>query len=196
MRITKSLFLSACALVLATGQAQADVMDFNTYISGSTFTQAGMLAESLQAGGIVHIADNNSDGSLDLLGDSNGYTTTYRFSHASPFTLNHLNIVGQLGGLGKGTFTSNLGGTFTPLSTGIFNISSLLNPNLWMGINSFTWTQTDGGLVIDDINFSINPLNGPPQAPITASAPEPSSMILMGSGLAALIARRLRKQQA
>ncbi len=201
MRFTKTFMFGALALALLSGQANALTVTFDSGIGGgaSAYTESGMTISSLNAGGIVQIGDNNADLSNDLYGAFGNNTTTYKFTLGGGlFTLDNLSIVGNLGGLGNGTITSNLGGSIGLNDIGTLFLASLPIPQqtLWMGISEFHWTQSGGGLMIDNINFTLTPLNGPPTAPAAASLPEPSSMILMGSGLAALIARRMRKQQA
>ncbi|TKB81897.1 MAG: PEP-CTERM sorting domain-containing protein [Nitrospira sp.] len=202
-QMTKTVLFGALALALTAGQANAVTMTFDLPGANSgpiTYTEQGITISSLQASGHIFIDDNNSDGSWDLYGENgNGYTSKYKFELGTgTLTLNYLSVVGNFGGLGNGTFTSNLGGSFTLGSLGTFNVTSLSLPEQakWMGISTFYWDQPIGGLSIDNINFSLNPLTGPPQAPISASAPEPGSIILFGSGLAGFIGWRMRKQQA
>ena len=202
-QITKTMLFGAMALTLTAGQANAVTMTFDLPGANSgpiTYTEQGITISSLQPSGHIFIDDNNSDGSFDLYGENaNGFSSTYKFELGSgTMTLDYLSVVGTLGGLGNGTFTSNLGGSFTLNSLGIFNVTSLSSTEQakWMGITTFYWDQPSGGLSIDNINFSLNPLNGPYQTPISASAPEPGSIILFGSGLAGFIGWRMRKQQA
>lgn len=201
MRFTKTLMFGALALALSSGQANALTVTFDSGIGGgaSAYTESGMTISSLNVGGIVQIGDNNADGSKDLFGAFNNNTTTYKFTLGGGlFTLDNLKIVGNLGGLGNGSINSNLGGLIGLNNLGTLYLASLpiAQQQLWMGISEFYWTQSGGGLMIDDINFTLTPQNGIPTAPASASLPEPSSMILMGSGLAALIGRKMRKQQA
>ena len=201
MRITHSLMFGALALALSVGQANALTVTFDSGIGGGAipYTESGMTISSMNIGGQVFTGfDNNADGSKDLYGAFNNNTTTYKFTlGGGQFTLDHLGVVGFLGaGLGNGSINSNLGGSILLSSKGTLELASLPigQQQLWMGITEFTWIQNAGGLMLDDINFTLTPLNGSPTAPAPLANPEPSSVILMGSGLAALIARRMRKQ--
>ncbi len=201
MRMTHTLMFGALALALSVGQANALTVTFDSGIGGGAipYTESGMTISSLNIGGQVFTgSDNNADGSKDLYGAFNNNTTTYKFTLGGGlFTLDNLRIVGHLGaGLGNGSIDSNLGGNILLGSIGTLNLASLPigQQALWMGITEFTWTQNAGGLMFDDINFTLTEIGRQPTAPAAATTPEPSSMILMGSGLAALIARRMRRQ--
>lgn len=201
MRRTSSLLLGVLGLMLTTGQANALTVTFDSGIGGGTspYTESGMTVSSMNPGGYVFTGwDNNADGSKDLFGSAGNGTTPYKFSlGGGQFTLDYLKIAGNLGGLGNGTLTSNLGGSISLNSLGNLYLALLpvAQQQLWMGITEFTWAQTAGGLMLDDIHFTLTPIGGPPTAPMMPN-PEPSSVILMGTGLAGFIGWRLRKPQA
>ena len=65
--------------------------------------------------------------------------------------------------------------------------SSSMPPEDFLGITEIIWTQSDGRLQIDNLVYEVV---GP--API----PEPSTMLLLGTGLAGIVAWRARKQHA
>lgn len=202
MRKSTSLLFGFLGLLLTTGQANALMVTFDSGIGGgaSAYTESGMTVSSLLPGGQVFTGfDNNADGSKDLYGAFNNNTAPYKFTlGGGMFTLDFLKIAGHLGnGLGNGTITSNLGGSITLQPWGMLYLASLpiAQQQLWMGITEFTWTQNAGGLMLDDIHFTLTPIGGPPTAPMAAN-PEPSSIILLGSGLAGFMAWRKRKQQA
>ncbi len=202
MRTATSLLFGALGLMVMAGQANALTVTFDSGIGGGTtaYTESGMTVSSLNPGGYVFTGwDNNADGSKDLFGSAGNGTTPYKFTlGGGQFTLDYFNIVGQLGGLGNGLLTSNLGGSISIDSLGTLYLALLpiAQQQLWMGITEFTWTQTAGGLMIDDIHFTLMPIGGPPTAPMMMANPEPSSVILMGTGLVGFIGWRMRKRQA
>ncbi len=62
------------------------------------------------------------------------------------------------------------------------------NPSDFLGITLITWFQNSGSLMIDNLVYD--------KANDVAPIPEPSTMLLLGSGLAGIVGWRYRKQQA
>lgn len=68
------------------------------------------------------------------------------------------------------------------------NIATQVNqPSDFLNITQITWFQNVGTLKLDNLEYNV-------VGPTTAPVPEPSTMLLLGSGLAGIVGWRYRKQ--
>lgn len=161
--------------------AQATTIDFNAVVvlTPPSYTESGMTFTSL--GGHVHF--NTIPGALfnHELGGSTPYEITFG---GAAFNLISMDVVG-LGTIafGPSDWTSSTGGFVTvPASVGPFFFPAVGFTN----VTSVLWDQITGGnMAIDNLVFT----------PVTA-VPEPSTLLLLGFGLAGLVGVRRKRKRA
>ncbi len=113
-------------------------------------------------------------------------------SGSSPGTNSHTHSGGGGGSWGGGNSSGGNGGSNTNPSGG--NTGSNTNPSGSGG--SWTTGTGSGGYGVIVIDNSVQPLGpvDPPPGNTNAAVPEPSTLILLGSGLAGVIGWRWRKK--
>lgn len=166
--------------------AQAITIDFSSGSQPNTFTyvEKDLTVTSLHSNSTKHLHFGSGNGGGSALKNHSGCCSTpYLLSFSMPVNL----ITVDFKGTGGNLFTSNKGGSFSyPGSGSWVNPGTIVDP-LFLGITSITWAQTSGSLKIDNLVYDkVN----------VAPVPEPSTMLLLGSGLAGIVGWRYRKQQA
>lgn len=214
MRILRSLPLPlAIALATAVAPASAQLATFDDLSDCAPSNTIGMLIPNGYAGFnwsnfyVAHGPNTAASMSPDGQGYANGVITPScialngfggpaSITAATPFTFN--------GGYFTAAFTDNLSVLIRGFSgaTQLFSQMLMLNsttPQLldvnWTGLDRVLFESGDGRagsqFVFD--NFRFNNASDPTLPTVT---PEPASMILLGTGLAALAARRGRRNGA
>ena len=176
--------------------AQAITIDFSsgvsTFSSGDVvkYVEDDLTVVSQYASSSKHIHLTTTSGSTGktLRNHANCCSTPYLLTFAMPVNLISVDFKGS----SSNTFTSNIGTPAFLPGTGSFQTFLLVNatnPSDWLGISSIVWQQNSGSLYLDNLVYDKV---GQPTAPV----PEPSTMLLLGSGLAGIVGWRYRKQQA
>jgi hypothetical protein len=200
----KKAFLAALAIVaFSAAQASAVTIDFTNNVWNPGFpaddiTVGNTTVESVPQIPLAALSWSNAAGFgviswVDLdptIGTAEGIKITF----SQPFTLTSF-LLGNLGLVGFGNFTipevgyySLNGGAFqsvngTASGNVTVNIAPTLVTSLVLGYDSFSlW------------DFSVKSVTGDFQTTQPPSVPEPTSMVLLGSGLVAVVARARRKK--
>jgi hypothetical protein len=121
--------------------------------SPPSYTESGMTIVSRQDH--LHMGDQNSDGSPDLLNHSGCCSTPYQFTFegGAPFSVVTVDVVSVSG---TGSFTSS-SGVVVPI-TGPGTIT--FDPAGWSNITSFSWDQPSGDAIIDNLFILATPIQG------------------------------------
>jgi len=182
------------------GPAQAILIDFSSGTLGNvvtfghdSYTEDNLTVTSNYPSGNEHIH-------IDVVGAPHGSvlenhagccSTPYRLNFDMPINLISFEYKGT------GQISSFLTDAPGAVAQGLVNQAAWLfvdvltmvnNPSDFMNITYITWFQTSGSLMIDNLVYD--------KANDVAPIPEPSTMLLLGSGLAGIVGWRYRKQQA
>jgi len=167
------------------GTAQAITIDFSTgsHPNAFTYVEKDLTVTSLHSSSTKHLHFGGGNPGSSLRNHAGCCSTPYLLTFSMPVDL----ITVDFKGTGGNLFTSNKGGSFSFPGSGVWvNPGTIVDP-LFMGIMSITWAQTSGWLKIDNLVY---------EKANVAPIPEPSTMLLLGSGLAGIVGWRYRKQQA
>jgi len=180
---------------VATAPAMGINIDFS---SGSTIPQGytednlTVQSEYPSSGAHIHL-DNVGNPGTALTIHSGCCSSPYRFTFDVPVNL--ISVDWKLGGSGLSdhTFMTNAPGAspaFLPFvsSWTTFTIASqATTPSDFMGITEILLTMNNGNLYLDNLKYEVA---GP------QPVPEPSTMLLLGSGLVGIVAWRYRRHNA
>ena len=169
-----SILMLPAQATIVFGTINFDDHELATELAPSPYVEtAAGVTVSVTSPTHIHLGDWSGDGSPDLYND-NDITQTLTFSQ--PVTILGFDVVDESGaGFGAGnSFVSSAGGTFSVGAGAIpffFDVTTN-GIGVWEDITSFDWTQPDGDLTIDNLQFS--------------SVPVPAAFWLGISGLVAL----------
>ena len=201
----KKAFLAAVAFVAFSAvQASAVTIDFTNNVWNPGFpaddiTVGNTTVESVPQIPLAALSWNNTDGfgviSWVDLDPTIGTFEAIKVTFSQPFTLTSF-LLGNLGVIDLGRFTipeigyySTNGGTTWESVNGVaggnvtVNVSPTLVSSLLFGYDGFNLSD-----------FTVKSITGDFQSTQPPSVPEPTSMVLLGTGLAALAARARRKK--
>lgn len=202
-KLTVGAILGAALLVGGAATAQATMFNID-FSSGNTFgpntpfgpkgyTEDHMTVESFDTTNPhIHLANVGNPGTALTIHDG-CCSTPYVFSFTAP--VNIISIDWKWGGnsLADHTFeTDAIGGVqaFLPFVTSwtTFNVQGGPTASTFSGITSITLNMYNGNLKLDNLKYELVNTQQP--------VPEPSTMLLLGSGLVGIVAWRYRKHQA
>jgi hypothetical protein len=174
--------------------ADALTMTFGNTILGKvdSYTENGMKVESTffaDDHDHIHIIDRNTDGNPDLWNHDGCCGEVYEFTFGgAPFDLVSFDVVKMSNGA-VGTFTSSSNATLSVTKSGSphtpFTFS--LPGAGWSELTSFLWHQSLGNMAIDNLVFTASRQS-------TSPTPEPGTLMLLGTGLAGLLAYGWRRR--
>jgi len=177
------------------GTAQAITIDFSsgTKVNSNKYVEDNLTVKSTYPSGSRHIHLPNVGGTHGnvLYNHSGCCSTPYRLNFDMPINLISFEYKGT------GQISSFLTDAPGAVAQGLVNqaawlfvdVATMVNfPNDFLNITLITWSQISGSLMIDNLVYD--------KANDVAPIPEPSTMLLLGSGLAGIVGWRYRKQQA
>ena len=174
------------------GPAQAILIDFSsgTKVNSNLYVEDNLSVVS-QYGSTQHIHLDNASGHGKVLKNHSGCCSTpYLLSFDMPVNIISFEYKGtnQVSSFVTNAPGAGSAGLINQANWFFVNIATMVNqPSDFLNITQITWFQTQGSLKIDNLVYDkVN----------VAPVPEPSTMLLLSSGLAGIVGWRYRKQQA
>jgi hypothetical protein len=157
------------------------VTDFNTYIAGGP-THASPDASNAWSGSLAALPIDLDFGlgATYSIGDLALWTSFSGFS-INRFTVFTANNAGFVGAVNVGSFDAN--DTLPPMAAQVFSLAPSVGSFLRLEILS-----NEGGPAVNLSEIGVE------VSPNAAAVPEPASLLLLGTGLAAVARRRLRRR--